>query len=114
MADLEYVYLGRDNTIDLLLKADGTATDLASVTKITASFNNVLISSTDNEAGLITWDVDGYDTGEIRIAVGGETIPGGKYNKVPIIVYDATNTTGVHWGYIPVEVIAEDEATAPA
>lgn len=107
----EVLYLGHDNTIDLLLKADGVAVDLSSVNQITASFNSKLISSTDAAAGLITWAQDGYDTGEIRIAVGGQAIPAGKYN-VPIIVYDAANTNGIHWGYVPFEVIADDEAAA--
>jgi hypothetical protein len=107
----EIVYLGHNNSVDLLLKADGTAVDLTSVNKITASFNSKLISSTDAAAGLITWAQDGYDTGEIRIAVGGESIPAGKYS-VPLIVYDPSNAAGVHWGYVPAEVKADDEAAA--
>ena len=43
----EIVYLTHDNTIDLLLKADGVVQDLSSVTKITATFGATTITSTD-------------------------------------------------------------------
>ena len=106
----EVVYKGHDNTIDLVLKSDNTAQDLSGVTKITASFTDILVSSTDKAAGLITWDQAGYDTGEIRIAIGGETITADTYN-VPIIVYDAANANGVIWGYIVIEVKDDVEAS---
>jgi hypothetical protein len=108
----EIVYLGRDNTIDLLLKADDVAVDLSSVTKITASFGSVLVSSTDSAAGAIKWSGAGFDTGEIRIDVGAETIPVKTKYSVPIVVYDAVNTNGVHWGEVPVQVKANQEAGA--
>lgn len=106
----EIVYKEHDNTIDLVLKSDGAAQDLSGVTKITASFGNTLVSSTDKSAGLVTWDQAGYDTGEIRIAIGNETIVAGEYN-VPIIIYDSTNTDGIVWGYVYIRVIAEVEAS---
>lgn len=107
----EYIYYGHDNTIDLILKADGTAQDLSSVTKITASFNDTLIESDDNENGVITWDKTGYDTGEIRLALGGSTITAGSYPAVPIIVYDPTNEDGIVWDEIFITVYAEVEAS---
>jgi len=106
----EVVYLGHDNTIDLLLKADGTAQDLSGVTKITATFKDTLVESTDAANGPITWAQSGYDTGEIRLALGDQSITPDRY-MVPIIVYDATNTEGVVWGYVAIDVIAEVEAS---
>lgn len=105
----EIIYLGHDNTIDLQLKTDGVAQDLIAVTKITATFDTVTISSVDKAAGAITWDQAGYDIGEIRMALGGETISAGGYD-VPIVVYDPSNTAGVVWGSINVLVEAEVEA----
>jgi len=102
----EIVYLGHDNTIDLLLKADDTAQDLSGVTKITATFGDTLIESTDDANGAITWNQAGYDTGEIRLALGDQSITADRY-MVPIVVYDATNTDGIVWGYIAIEVKAE-------
>lgn len=106
----EIVYKGHDNTIDLVLKSDGTAQDLSGVTKITATFGDILVTSTDKAAGLITWDQAGYDTGEIRIAIGGESITASRYN-VPIIIYDAVNTDGIVWGYVIIRIIDEVEAS---
>lgn len=106
----EVVYKDHDNTIDLILKSDGIAQDLSGVTKITATFGDTLVSSTDKAAGLMTWDQAGYDTGEIRIAIGGESITAETYN-VPIIIYDAANANGVVWGYIVIEVKDDVEAS---
>jgi len=106
----EIVWLGHDNTIDLLLKAEGVAQDLASVTKITATFNGTTITSEDHAAGAILWNNDGYDTGEIRLDLGGQTIAAGGYD-VPIVVYDPSNADGVVWGEISVLVKAEVEAS---
>ena len=98
----EYIYLGHDNTVDLLLKADNqdglgsVAIDLENVTKITLSFGDVLIESIDKANGVITWDQVGYAVGEIRIDIGGEAIPADAY-RVSIVVYDASATDGIVW-----------------
>ncbi len=80
------------------------------MTKITATFGNTLISSTNHETGAIKWNNSGYDTGEIRIDVGAESITAKEYN-VPIIVYDATWTTGLVWGYVNIDVKTDPEAS---
>jgi len=106
----EYAYLGHDNTIDLILKSDGTAQDLSAVTKITATFGSTLVESTDKASGLITWDQSGYDIGEIRLDLGQQSLTADTYT-VPIVVYDATYTNGVVWGEIIVVVRSEVEAS---
>jgi len=106
----EIVWLGHDNTIDLLLEADDVAQDLSSVTKITATFDGTTITSEDHAAGAILWNNDGYDTGEIRLDLGGEAIPFGGYD-VPIVVYDPSNADGIVWGAIHVAVKTEVEAS---
>jgi hypothetical protein len=113
----ETVFLGRDNSVDLLLKADGVAADLSSVTKITASFKGTLISSENSTAGVIRWGGAGFDTGEIQLHLGGQSIPVGKYS-VPIVVYDAANANGIQWTVsstefgVPMLVKADQEAGA--
>ena len=106
----EIVWLSHDNTIDLLLEAKDVAQDLSSVTKITATFDNITITSVDHAAGAILWNNGGYDTGEIRLDLGGEAIPAGGYD-VPIVVYDPSNPNGVVWGPIHMAVKAEVEAS---
>lgn len=108
----ETVYLYHDNSIDLILKADGTAVGTSAVTMITASFGTVLCKSTDKAAGIIRWDQAGYDTGEIRMFLGGATsVVVDKYPEVPIVVYDATNPNGVVWGTVEIDVLARVDAT---
>ena len=73
----EIIYLARNNTIDLTLKADGVAQDLSSVTKITATIGSDLLESEDATGGVIRWSGDGYSTGEIRIVAGAESLTAG-------------------------------------
>jgi len=107
----EIVYLGHDNTVDLILKVDGTAQDLSSVTKITATFDSATIESADKASGAITWDQAGYDTGEIRMALGDETITAKKYYTVWIVTYDPVNSDGIVWGSVCIIVKSEVEGS---
>lgn len=100
----EIVFLAHNNTIDLLLRADGVAQDLSAVTKITATFGATTITSEDHAAGSIKWNNAGYDTGEIRCDFGGQIIPPGQY-YVYFVVYDPVNTDGVVWGKLAIEVL---------
>jgi hypothetical protein len=108
----EHVYLDHDNTIDLILKADGVAVSLASVTKISLAVGSVLIESTNQAADPIQWAKSGYATGEVRIAIGGVSglVAGVRYDA-PLIVYDSTNDDGIVWELIPLLV---HDVSAPA
>ena len=107
----EVLRLDRDNTIALILKVDGVAQNLAGVTKIQAIFDQTTITSILHETGVIKWAVSGYDTGEIHLDLGAQTIAEGLYS-VGIIVYDATYTTGIHWGFVDIQVSATPETGA--
>ena len=92
----EFVYNDRDNTNDLLLKADGVAVDLSTVTRmivedVDGSF------SVDENTSPSAFNRDTGVTGKVIIALGGESITAGKY-IVRLIVYDPTNTSGLIWG----------------
>ncbi len=103
-------YLDRENTVDLILLADGVAVDLAAVTSIKAVFNTVEIISTDKGAGLIKWDQGGWDTGEIRLdcAADSDLVSQGDGTwDVPIVVIDPSNPTGIDWGSVRIEVIEQ-------
>jgi len=105
----EIVYLGHDNRIDILLKADGSAVDLSSVTRMTLSFDAVLINSDNGDSDPIQWAKAGYATGEVRISLGSQQIPAGSY-RAPLVVYDPSNPDGIVWGRIVIQVEAEVEA----
>jgi hypothetical protein len=94
----ETVYLARDNTIDLLLKADGVITDLTPVTRIDLIDTGCAweVSSTTSPNA---FDWSGGVSGVLILALGDEVIPAGSY-RARVILYDATNTDGIVWGEI--------------
>jgi hypothetical protein len=96
----EIVYLNRDNTNDLLLKADGSAQDLSSVTRMTLKLDSTTIDS-DISPDAFDWDTG--VTGKLVLALGGESITEGEYTA-KLTVYDPDNTQGIFWGYIKLVV----------
>lgn len=111
--DSEIIYLGTDNTVDLILKADDVAVSLASVTKMELTVGAVLISSTNLATDTIRWNQAGYDTGEVRLQIGKVTgLAIGQYDA-PLVVYDATNDDGIVWITVPLTVTDATPA-APA
>jgi len=93
---VETQYAGRDNIIDLLLKADDVAQDLSSVTKIDLIAGGVTVSNETGDSFPIKW-LDTGATGKIQLQLGDESIPAGRH-MAKIIVYDATYTDGLVWG----------------
>jgi len=103
MVKLEFVYKARDNTIDLILKANGAAVDLSGVTKMDLIFPTAVIGSDQNPA-VFDWSVGG---GKLILALGGSLKDS---NGTPVefvgvyspnlIVYDDANGAGIVWGFI--------------
>lgn len=107
----EYIYLGHDNTVDRILKADGVAIETADITRITATFNDGTYINSISKTGDIKWDQVGYDAGEIRFDLGGSNIKPGEHDGVPIVVYDAVYTDGILWDYIDFIVVKDPEGS---
>ena len=96
----EIVYNGHDNTIDLLLKADGVAEDLSSVTRMTLE---VAGSTIDSDVSGAAFDWATGVTGKLILALGDEGLTAGSY-RATLTVYDSTNTDGIVWGTFKVIV----------
>ena len=96
----EIVYLNRDNTNDVLLKADGSAQDLSAVTRMTLELDSTTIDS-DTSPDAFDWDTG--TTGKLVLALGGESITAGEYTA-KLTVYDPDNDDGIFWGYIKLVV----------
>jgi hypothetical protein len=105
----EVTYLGHDNTIDLLLKADDVAQDLAGCTSMTITLDGKTITSDNTVGDPITWAQAGYATGEVRLDLGGQAITAGTHTAW-LVVYDASNPDGIVWGSLRITVVAEVEA----
>lgn len=107
MLELERVWIGRDNTVDLILKQNGTAVDLGGVNRMDLVLGAVTISSTSASTGIITWAQAGYATGEARIAVGHATAVNAGRFEGTLIVYDFASTMGIVWGdEVPLQILA--------
>ena len=102
----EVVYLGRDNTIDLLLKSDGSVYDLSSATTIEIIFSGSTVNS-DNVPGWFDWTSGSLTTGQVNIRLGdaGASIAAGTVYKAELIIYNSSNTSGIYWGAVPVKVV---------
>lgn len=88
----EITYAGHDNSIDLLLKQDGSAVSLAAATKITLELGTVIVSSTADSSA---FDVSSTVTGKLVIKLGDHsTLSSG---RAVITIYDASNTAGIVW-----------------
>jgi len=116
----EIVYLGHSNVIDRILKSKRpgeamAAVDLSSVVKMTLTLGDLTLESTNQEDDPIRWAQEGYETGQIRIFLGGQDIKPGDYDA-PLVVYDEGDEEGIVWGedpYIEITVVAEVEAAGP-
>lgn len=100
----EKVWNGYDNEIDVICKASGSAVDVSGATKILLkdeSDSVDLDSSVDT--GVFTYTGLTY-TGQIKMVLGGESIPEGIY-ICRLIVVDATYTNGRVFGEIELEFI---------
>ena len=102
----ETVYLNRDNTVDLLLKADGAAQDLSSVTKMiikeqAGSFN----IDSDTYGSAFDWNTGttGKLVLDLAAALQTENVAAGTYATY-LIVIDPTNSDGIIWDILTLEV----------
>ena len=90
----EIVYEGHDNKINLLLRADGEAVDLSSVTKMELKLDDTTISSQDYPSAF-DWN-SSSTTGEVILDLGDVGLEEGHY-VAWLVVYDSTNTDGIVW-----------------
>ena len=103
MAVKEIVYLDRDNTVDLLLKADGSAQDLSAVTRmVLADVGGKFTVDSAVSASAFDWDTG--TTGKVIIDIGGEDLPAGVYT-VRLILIDPTNSNGNVWGDFELTIV---------
>lgn len=94
----ETVYKGRDNSNDLVLKADGAVVDLSGVTKMELIFSGQDPVSSTTSPAVFDWS---QGNGKLVLTLGDITFLSVGSEYVPeLIVYDASNPDGVNWGKI--------------
>lgn len=95
----EIIYLDRDNTIDLILKANSIAQSLLSITHMELIISGVTYSSVTPD--LFDWA--GVTPGYVSISLGHSAVTKGIHIG-KLIVYDTSHTSGILWGKIPIKV----------
>lgn len=108
----EFVYLGHDNSIDVILKANSTIVSTSTITTIKMQVGKTVINSTNASSHFIKWNKAGYDAGEVRITLGTSTdLKPGKYDCM-LVVYGSTYSNGLVWGEsIPIRIVKNPETT---
>lgn len=98
----EIAYIGRGNSIDLQLTADGAIVNLASVTRMALSdaAGAFAIDST-TKPDCFDWSIGG---GVVHLHLGGAGIEPGSYTTF-LVVYDGTNPLGIVWDKLGVSFI---------
>lgn len=98
----EVVYLGRDNTVDLQLLAQGVPIDLDAVTKFELKDIqcNWSIDSTTSASAFDKTEGNGV----LKLNLGEEEIPQGDQTAW-LILYDALHDNGVVWGKVLFSII---------
>lgn len=98
----EVVYLGRDNTVDLQILADGIPVDLSSITKYELKDTQCswLVSSLTSPTAFD----DSLGDGKLTISLGEEVIPVGDQSAW-LILYDANHQDGIIWCKVLLTVI---------
>ena len=100
---METIYTGRDNKINLLLKTDGAVQDLTAVTKMELLYKENYYDS-DNFGS--SFDFSTYATsGIVILDIGSIGLESGRDKNAEIIVYDASNASGIIWDTFDLKVI---------
>ena len=99
--DREIIYLGRDNSIDVVLYQDGSPKNLTGVTDVKVYISGTTISSA---ASPTLFSGTTSTTGVISMKFGNAAGLSAAFYDAKMIVYHADYTNGILWGMIPVVV----------
>lgn len=95
-----YIYLDRDNSIDLTLYENQVIKDLAMVTRVTVTIDSVTIDS-DTTPSAFDWTTD---TKKLSLILGFQELQQGDYFAT-LVIYSIDHLHGIVWANdIPVAV----------
>jgi len=93
MGVYETIFLGHENTIDLLFITDGEIVDITNTTRVTVAFGGTVIDS-DTSSSAFNWT---EGDGKMYLSFGHESIEVGSYHAL-VTIYDDVNDDGIIWG----------------
>jgi hypothetical protein len=97
----ETVYRNRDNVNSLELRANGTAQDISSTTRMTLQVGDKLIDS-DLTVNVFDWSTNGAG-GQLDLTLGHQGLETGTYTAT-LTIFDLTYPNGLCWGDFVVKV----------
>jgi len=100
---METVYIGRDNKLNLLLKTDDVVQDLTNVHKMELLYKESYYDS-DNFPASFDYATQAT-AGIVTLDVGSIGLESGRDKNAELIIYDASNASGVIWGTFDLKVI---------
>lgn len=95
-------YTGYNNEVKVTLKVDGSAVDISGATNAAIRFNGTTYDKTTYST---MFDYTTSGASGILILKPGSTLPAGRDREAEIIIYDASNASGLVYGTIDLEVI---------
>ncbi len=108
---MEYIYPGRDNTIDVILKAENddgdlVAQELESVNKIRITIGDIVIEGETYNDWPIKWSVlESGPTGKVIMLLGkNDPTPDPGLYDARVDVFSWDHPDGIFWGTFPVTV----------
>lgn len=116
MPDTYTVYIGDDNSFQIVLKEDGVAVALDSITSAKLQVGLVSVASTNLDTDPIRWAKAGYATGEMRFFLGAvaNLVARAAPYSCRLQTVDPTNPLEVTWGDVKILVRAQDTTVSYA
>jgi len=103
--DREIIYFGRDNSIDLRLKASGVSQNLTNTTKIQVIFGSGVTIDSSVSPTLFSGTTSTVGALSLKFGSLSDRLTSGTVYNAEILVYDDSNTNGINWGTIPIKVV---------
>lgn len=97
------VYKSRDNTESLQFLDGGTVQDLSDITRVKLILDGSTTIDSDDTPSAFDWT---SNSEQLDLKLGGVSLTVGSYENTEIVLYDAVNTSGVHWGVVDLIVKA--------
>lgn len=96
---MHYIWLGRDNAIELQLQDAGKAIDHTAITRVVVDIGASVLDSSTNPAW---FDLSKAD--RLVFKFGQSSVAPGQY-RVRIIIYDPSHPNGLIWGDQPEDMV---------
>ena len=94
-------WTGRENAADLVLLSDGAAVDTTSISRVELRVDATTSLDSSTAPALFEWPVSltylGATVKGLRLRLGGSGLTAGDYDRVWLIIYDPSYTSGLVW-----------------